>query len=60
VSFPKRDARKNLSEFATKGPDGALDPDLVRLVGQAYMLGPGPKAVGAGIEEAIRTLLAWL
>jgi enhancing lycopene biosynthesis protein 2 len=26
----------------------------------AYMLGPGPKGVGAGIEQAIGTLMGWL
>jgi enhancing lycopene biosynthesis protein 2 len=26
----------------------------------AYMLGPGPKAVGAGIEQAISRLMSWL
>jgi enhancing lycopene biosynthesis protein 2 len=123
-------AAKNLSEVATKGPAGEVDPDLVRLVADAhgqkkpivaicispavlaaalqrsgktanvtigndkataeaiastgsthtecpvdkavvdeanrvistpaYMLGPGPKAVGAGIEEAINKLMSWL
>lgn len=123
-------AAKNLSEFATKGPAGEVDADLVRLVAEAveqkkpivaicispavlaaalqrsgksatvtigndkatadavrstgsthadcpvdqavvdeknriistpaYMLGPGPKAVGAGIEQAIDKLMRWL
>ena len=123
-------AAKNLSEFATKGPAGEVNADLVRLVNEAveqskpivaiciapavlaaalqrsgksatvtigndqgtadairstgsvhadcpvekavvdeknkiistpaYMLGPGPKAVGAGIEQAINKLMAWL
>jgi enhancing lycopene biosynthesis protein 2 len=121
---------KNLSEFATKGPDASLDADLVRLVKEAvetkkpvvaicispavlaaalkqvgasakltigndagtaqaiasmgsqhqdcpvdqavvdeankiistpaYMLGPSPKGVGAGIEAAIAKLVSWL
>jgi enhancing lycopene biosynthesis protein 2 len=123
-------AAKNLSNFAIKGPDAEIDPDVVRLVGQAveagkpivaicispavlaaalakngysakltigsdegtaaaieklgsnhqqcpvdgcvvdedrrilttpaYMLGPGPKDVGAGIEQAIEKLMGWL
>ena len=123
-------AAKNLSEFATKGPSGQVDPELVRLVAEAcaqkkpivaicispavlavalqrsghsatltigndkgtadairstgskhvdcpvdravvdeehrvistpaYMLGPGPKAVGAGIEQAIAKLMSWI
>lgn len=123
-------AAKNLSEFATKGPEAEVDEDLVRLVKEAvesrkpiaaicispavlaaalkrigasakltigndagtaqaieslgsqhedcpveqavvdeankivstpaYMLGPGPKGVGAGIEAAIAKLVAWL
>jgi enhancing lycopene biosynthesis protein 2 len=123
-------AAKNLSDFAVKGPDAEIDPDVVRLVGQAveaakpivaicispavlaaalakngysakltigsdegtaaaieklgsnhqqcpvdrcvadddrrilttpaYMLGPGPKDVGAGIEQAIEKLMGWL
>jgi enhancing lycopene biosynthesis protein 2 len=123
-------AAKNLSEFATKGPDADVDPDVVRLVGEAveaakpivaicispavlavalakngysakltigsdpgtaaaieklgstheacpvdqcvadeehkilttpaYMLGPGPKGIGAGIEQAIGKLMGWL
>lgn len=121
---------KNLSDFALRGPDATVDPDLVRLVGEAleqrkpivaicispailaaalkqlgasatltigtdagtaaavealgsrhqaapveravvdeqrriistpaYMLGPGPKDVAAGIEQAIATLAGWL
>lgn len=121
---------KNLSEFASKGPDADVDPEVVRLVGEAvkagkpivaicispailaaalarngysatltigsdpataaaieklgsshascpvtqcvadeerrilttpaYMLGPGPKGVGAGIEQAIGKLMDWL
>ena len=121
---------KNLSDFAHKGPEAQLDPDLVRLAGEAvqakkpivaicispavlaaalaqqgasakvtigndagtaqaiealgsrhqacpvqqavvddgrrvistpaYMLGPGPKDVGAGIEAAITKLVSWL
>jgi enhancing lycopene biosynthesis protein 2 len=121
---------KNLSEFATKGPDGTVNPDVLRLVGEsvkarkpivaicispavlaaalkqvgskatltigndsetagaieslgshhqdcpvneavvdeehriistpAYMLGPGPKGVAAGIEQSIGTLMRWL
>jgi enhancing lycopene biosynthesis protein 2 len=122
---------KNLSDFAVRGPEADVDPDLVRLVGEAlsrarpivalcispailaaalrrlgiggavltigddagtaaalgalgaehracpvdhavvdarhriistpaYMLGPGPRGVGAGIEEAITALAAWL
>lgn len=121
---------KNLSDFAVRGPEADVDPDLVRLVGEAidankpivalcispailaaalkklgasatltigtdeataaavaalgcrhqaspvdravvdeqrriistpaYMLGPGPKDVAAGIEQAIATLAGWL
>ena len=121
---------KNLSDFAVKGPDASLDPNLVRLVNEAveankpivaicispavlaaalkqaggsakltigndagtaqaieslgsqhqdcpveqavvdetnkvistpaYMLGPGPKGVAAGIESAIQKLASWL
>lgn len=122
---------KNLSDFAVRGPEADIDPDLVRLVGEAlsrarplvaicispailaaalrklgiggarltigddadtaaalaalgarheacpvdraivderhriistpaYMLGPGPRDVGAGIEQAIATLATWL
>lgn len=122
---------KNLSDFAVRGPEADIDPDLVRLVGEAlsrgkpiaaicispailaaalrrlgiggarltigddadtaaaltahgarheacpvdravvderlrivsapaYMLGPGPRDVGAGIEQAIATLAGWL
>lgn len=121
---------KNLSEFATRGADAEVDPELVRLVGEAveakkpvvaicispavlaaalkrvgseatltigndegtasaieslgshhqscpvneavvdeehriistpaYMLGPGPKGVAAGIEQSIGTLMGWL
>ena len=124
-------AAKNLSDFALKGPECAVDPGLVRLIGQmldankpivaicispavlaatltqhgvaettqtigtdeatagavealgqshqacattdvsideskkivctpAYMLGPGPAAVGEGIGKAIDQLMAWL
>ncbi len=121
---------KNLSDFAVKGPDAEIDPELVRLIGEAvsggkpivaicispailaaalkkvganatltigndegtagaiqalgsrhqacpvdqavvdeqhkvistpaYMLGPGPKGVAAGIERSIDTLMGWL
>lgn len=123
-------AAKNLSDLAFQGPAAAVDPDLVRLIGEAlgahkpivaicispavvaaalhklgkqatltigddpgtaeaiekmgslhqscavthavvdevhriistpaYMLGPGPKDVAAGIEEAVQTLSRWL
>ena len=123
-------AAKNLSDFVAKGPDADVDPNVVRLVGEAvkagkpivaicispavlaaalakngysakltigsdegtaaaieklgsnhqqcpvdrcvadddrkilttpaYMLGPGPKDVGAGIEQAIEKLMEWL
>lgn len=121
---------KNLSTFATKGAEGEVDPDLARLIGEAYrarkpilaicispailalalanvgaganltigsdagtaqaieslgctheecavdsfvadedsriittpayMLGPGPKGVAAGIEKSVETLMRWL
>lgn len=123
-------AAKNLSTFAVAGPDAEIDPDVVRLVGEAskakkpivaicispavlaaalkqvgsaatltigndagtagaieklgshhrdcpvdemvvdeehrvistpaYMLGPGPKGVAAGIEKSIEQLMGWL
>jgi enhancing lycopene biosynthesis protein 2 len=37
-----------------------IDEDNKIISTPAYMLGPGPKGVGAGIEQAIDTLMGWV